>query len=160
MLVEYTKEMLVNASWADCAMALIDTAVIHHDKVTTILLNRHGRLQTELVITHPAWELPITDDLPQHRHPGIDSIVVGISRCEGFIRNGKIVLIPDQVYLNVYPLVFIEQDDLHAFRPNALGSVMLVTQLWYGETKMTSVGLVWEGQATDPSHQALIDDAK
>lgn len=122
--------------------------IFAHETVTTIVLDRQGQFQVELVIIHP--------DAPswpgEHRHPHVDSIEIEVNDCKGVTRNGVLVDRPDWVHNGRY-LVHLAPTDFHGVRSKPNGSSLLSVQKWIGMSP-SSVGMDWEGEPVHSSHAA------
>lgn len=119
--------------------------------VHSAVIHREGLFQTELVTVAP------NTDLPNHRHPGVDSIECPQS---GFIRfriNGddpyKWVSDERLARFATGKLVRIQGDAWHSGRTGPEGVRFLSMQRWPSKPGM--IGEVWEGATVSDEHARL-----
>lgn len=119
--------------------------------VHSSLLHRDGKFQTELVTVRPGVVLP------EHRHPGVDSIECPL---EGFIRfriNGEdpYAGVSDErlARFAIGKLVRIAEDAWHSGRAGPEGVKFLSMQRWTGEQSL--IGERWVGATVSKEHASL-----
>ena len=119
--------------------------------VHSALLHREGEFQTELVRVAPGAELP------QHRHPGVDSIECPL---EGFIRfriggEDPYATVSDErlARFAIGKLVRIAGKAWHSGKAGPEGAVFLSMQRWTGEQVL--IGERWEGATVSEEHASL-----
>jgi len=109
---------------------------------TGLLLVRKGRMQAELCT------FPCGVDIPEHRHPNLDTIEFYVSGDYEILCEGKSLGLPIEKmgsFMNNRG-VRINAGVLHSAVIGDRGAVFVSCQRWPDHMKMTSIGKDWAGE--------------
>lgn len=131
--------------------------ILDNQSVLTMCLFRQPPFQVELVVLKPGsapWP-------GEHRHPHVDSYEVDLYNNWDFTKNGLDVTQPEFVvpvslnngFFSNARAVRLLPSDWHGARCRPEGAALFSVQQWADGVTPTSVGLDWEGQPVDASHQ-------
>lgn len=137
-------------------------AIFRTNNASALVLYREGQFQVELYIgdsnsvTH------------EHRHPGVESIIVYLSG-EGntTVNNEKVKDLspyfnrtnPDGTSVLFKQSVPVHSKDTHGLTTYGKGFAFYSIEQWHDGVEPTSVTICWEGPTTGEIHDAVIADS-
>lgn len=137
------------------AMIPLDHILTFVDGLSGMTVYREGQFQVQLFLVAPLV------DIPDHRHPNVDSYEVALTGME-FRHSGEIVL-PDEYASAPHTTGFcirVHPQDLHGGTAGPDGGSFLSVQQWLNGVPPTSVGDDWEGKTMGSKHDSEISTSK
>lgn len=123
--------------------------------VQTLIMHRDGRFQTELCMFGPGV------DVPEHHHPGVDSIEWLVAGTLRFKVNGEYPEYARKLRGRVswrFAAVRINQTDLHTVEIGERGAAFLSIQRW-NERAPIHIGDNWVGAPCSSAHAGRWENA-
>ena len=126
------------------------------DRFSGLTLHRSGPYQVQLWIGEP------NANVPEHRHPNVDTIQIYLSGQIYLRVNGVPVTAPDRV--GVLPdgrcnlngaFTRIRPEDIHSFTLGPAGGSWMTVEKWL-DGNPTSTELDWEGEAIGSEHKEML----
>lgn len=117
---------------------------MYRDKgVSTVVMHRHGQLQTEMIIVDPDYHIA------PHKHPGVHSAEIGWCGGIELVVDGVSLSLnrdprSDGISRNFCKWVYIPDDAEHWGISGPEGAVFLSAQLWSDNMQVTRIGSVWQ----------------
>lgn len=157
-LSQFVERFLANRPSIEVAVPF-DSPVAFVESMAGLVIYRDGPFQVQLFIAAP------NSEVPEHRHPNVDSYEVFLGGDLDFRKSGRSVVHPRLLKIKhadksvaIYHYVSVAADEPHSAKIGPRGGAFLSVQHWRRAIRPTSVGNDWIGSTMGEHHSSQIGD--